>query len=523
MSRIALIFIAVLLPSLVFAAGDAASFESFYRPASFITWWVAGIATIIVVGIVFVTGGTASPLIAWVGTLIGNAMGLSGAAATKAGLAFLGGGSLAAGGFGMVGGTVLLTAALSFSTEVIVDYGVGKAVSEYRYRDLVSRSKNFSTLPLPTNAAGPAGYRAVINGLRSINAELPLHAEGNLALIENAIALAQEAREDASLPVADQVRLVALVSLLKFQTNDFRGAKEYAGRALVSADSAGVAASLPAFIYASSGLYDEKLDFEKLTDTYLRRAVLRESSNKLIPLLFAIYLDRTMLRIDEGDLGPEAFSRVFWLMEDPALEDYRLPNLVALATRYFAIVKLEQQRISSLATTSNDTLRNSPETLERVERAKDDYGQLLADLGLVLETLGASIPSGTIPDWLRLILRSHRHRHRDAGAQFEEWVQLRQRYLDDKDRLGGLISELATYQAAQARLAAEARRAEEARIAEETRQAEESELQRKRARDTAMIWIAGLILVAGVLFVVLRRRRSTRDANLIAVARTDEH
>ncbi|QKE82493.1 hypothetical protein [Arthrobacter sp. NEB 688] len=44
-----------------------------------------------------------------VGTAIGGAMGLSGAAATSAGLAFLGGGSLAAGGFGMAGGALVVT------------------------------------------------------------------------------------------------------------------------------------------------------------------------------------------------------------------------------------------------------------------------------------------------------------------------------------------------------------------------------------------------------------------------------
>jgi hypothetical protein len=45
-----------------------------------------------------------------IGTAIGGAMGLSGVAATNAGLAWLGGGALAAGGYGMAGGTVLLGA-----------------------------------------------------------------------------------------------------------------------------------------------------------------------------------------------------------------------------------------------------------------------------------------------------------------------------------------------------------------------------------------------------------------------------
>jgi hypothetical protein len=50
-----------------------------------------------------VTGGVAAPAL---GGIIGGMMGLSGAAATSAGLAFLGGGAIAAGGFGMAGGSI---------------------------------------------------------------------------------------------------------------------------------------------------------------------------------------------------------------------------------------------------------------------------------------------------------------------------------------------------------------------------------------------------------------------------------
>src|SRR5438105_1569824 len=54
----------------------------------------------------FVTGGAAAPFVGgWIGSTF---MGLSGAAATSAGLAALGGGSLAAGGLGMAGGTMVV-------------------------------------------------------------------------------------------------------------------------------------------------------------------------------------------------------------------------------------------------------------------------------------------------------------------------------------------------------------------------------------------------------------------------------
>ncbi|MGW5147404.1 hypothetical protein [Rhodococcus koreensis] len=52
------------------------------------------------------TGGWAAPVI---GAAIGSAAGLTGAAATSAGLATLGGGAIAAGGFGIAGGTAVVT------------------------------------------------------------------------------------------------------------------------------------------------------------------------------------------------------------------------------------------------------------------------------------------------------------------------------------------------------------------------------------------------------------------------------
>ena len=52
-----------------------------------------------------VTGGFAAPAI---GGLVGAIMGLSGAAATSAGLAFLGGGAIATGGLGMTGGAAFV-------------------------------------------------------------------------------------------------------------------------------------------------------------------------------------------------------------------------------------------------------------------------------------------------------------------------------------------------------------------------------------------------------------------------------
>ena len=156
-----LIFLFLLV--LVFAtnsyAGDLSTFESFYKKSGTINW-ITGIAIALACGVaVYFTGGLASPLVSgpltFVGSLIGGTMGLSGAAATSAGLALLGGGAITAGGLGMAGGAAVLTAAFTFSIDVITDYGINKILSEYSYSELLKEVKNLPNLPYFINDDGP--------------------------------------------------------------------------------------------------------------------------------------------------------------------------------------------------------------------------------------------------------------------------------------------------------------------------------------------------------------------------------
>lgn len=71
-----------------------------------IKWGRVAAVSAVGLGIGVATAGAAAPAI---GGVIGASLGLSGAAASSAGLAMLGGGSIAAGGFGMFGGTILVT------------------------------------------------------------------------------------------------------------------------------------------------------------------------------------------------------------------------------------------------------------------------------------------------------------------------------------------------------------------------------------------------------------------------------
>jgi len=160
---IILIFI---LQENLLAVTEQATFEVFYVEDSYIGWIIAGIAALIAGAVIFFTGGTASPIVVGVGTWIGEMAGLSGAAATNYGLALLGGGSIASGGLGMAGGVAVITVALSFSTDVVIDYSLGNIISKYSYNKFVEDSKKMPTLPIPQNESGSDEYENTIEYLK---------------------------------------------------------------------------------------------------------------------------------------------------------------------------------------------------------------------------------------------------------------------------------------------------------------------------------------------------------------------
>ncbi|WP_133169390.1 hypothetical protein [Rhodococcus opacus] len=89
------------------------------------------------------TGGWAAPAI---GAAIGSAAGLTGAAATSAGLATLGGGAIAAGGFGIAGGTALVTGLGGIAGAGVAAAGArwtpwttGQVVADAMRLDLIAR------------------------------------------------------------------------------------------------------------------------------------------------------------------------------------------------------------------------------------------------------------------------------------------------------------------------------------------------------------------------------------------------
>lgn len=409
---------------------DDVTFEAFYKESSSVGWIVAGVLAIIAVATIVFTGGTASPIVASIGTWIGGTMGLSGVAATNAGLALLGGGSIASGGFGIIGGTVLLTGALTFGTEVVVDYAVTKAMDEYSYNKFSENSKNMMTLPLPKNGSGSDSYENAIRILEDVDSEAPLSSESTQLVIKKAIESLSV--NDGDIELDEKAKKESLYALLHFISNNYIEAKKHAELSISLANEAKVKHTIPSYIVATSSLYDETFNYEHLADKYLKYSLINEVENPIIPLLLSIHLDRMMYRFGDGMVTETSLNKVFEIVSDESLKDLRLQNYIIILSRYTIRLKLEQQKISSLSLTDNKTIKNSPKTLLSIKKSFESYDKLI---------IGANNIVVNLED-----IELEEETEVEAKKQVVTFKKLIAQYTNDKTRLQGLINNLESYQ-----------------------------------------------------------------------------
>ena len=452
-----------------------ATFGSFYDKgwSEVLIWGGVGILVAAALGAaVFFTGGAASPIVApsavTLGTLIGKFMGLTGVAATNAGLALVGGGAIAAGGLGMAGGAAIITAASGVAFEVAVVAGeeLFDSVKEQRetdalYARLVNNSEGLITFPLPRNNSGSNALKEAMSILGDFDDTLPLSGEGNRWLIKKAIselrwspddrakALAALAHVEKGEPLSAgrnqesameavgillessevaNLRDAALLSLLYFVLNDYRKADHYAERARGIAqaeDPEGYAAriTLPTFISATCSLYDREVDYAAAISQF-KNSILTEPESKLVPLLFSIFLDRFTLRnMNDGHFNPQVFHETFDIMKSPSLAEFRLTNYIILLGRYLMHIENERLKIRSLTGASDSTIRNHPETLSYVRNALDTYRLLLRGASDVESNI-VVLPLDELNEVQREAIAKLRGRYTRAILEKEELASL---------------------------------------------------------------------------------------------------
>ncbi len=448
---------------------DDVTFESFYKESSSVGWILTGVLALLAIVTIIFTGGTGSPIVVSIGTWIGGTMGLSGAAATNAGLALLGGGSIASGGFGILGGTVVLTAALTFGTEVVVDYTVSKALDTYSYSNFSQNSKNMITLPLPKNSNGSDIYEGAMDLIEEIDAELPLSSKATQLTIKRAIDLlkpmpkseyeraqsivnemgvsdtwnnpqrfndaydiANRYEGEKTLDNDERAKKESLLSVLYFISNDYRKAGEYAKKSISLASKENIKHTFPSYIYATSLLYEKSFNYDNLADEYLKYSFVNESNNPIIPLLLSIHLDRMMYRFGDGMIDEKALSKVYSIISDESLKDFRLQNYIIILSRYIVRLKLEQQKISSLSAANNKTIKNSPKSLVSVEKSYESYEYLIDGAKDIVKSLE--------------IIEVEDEKDIETKKQVNTFKELIAQYDNDKTRLHGLVQDLEAYQ-----------------------------------------------------------------------------
>ncbi len=393
--------------------GEAGTFANFYAESNMFGWVsiiLISVSTIIAGVAIFFSAGTASPIAVGVGSYIGTLMGYSGVMATSAGLALL-------------GGATIITGALTFGTGIVVDYQITQ--NSYDQDQFLKYSKEMLTLPIPVNKNGSNLYENTLQILAQIDKE-SLYSSNNQQIIQEAIYYIDKKIWSSFLSDEENIRINALQSLLYMLTNDYAKAKKLANYAIKQARRIKIKRTLPAFIYAISSLYEKNVNIQKITKDYFSYAILAESDNRLIPLLFSIYMDRIMYRFNDSLANESHLRQLVDIADEKSIKKYAVANLTLIVVRYFTRLKLEQQVITSLA--QNITIKDNPETLDKIKKAFINYKNLLNGTFQISQS------------FLSLEINAEERQKTD------EFIYLYNQYNNDKNRLENVIAELENYQ-----------------------------------------------------------------------------
>lgn len=221
------IFIAVMLAVSIPANSMAEKYDFQFEDVYQKPWYKSKYAiyggafagAIVVGAITYFTAGTgtaasAGPLATWIGSALGGLQGLSGIAATNAGLAMIGGGAVASGGLGILGGVAILSGIGDLAVTIALEQAMG-----FMPQDKTKRP--FTAIPLPTKV-GTSYYRDKVDEIADLSKE-DLE-EKNSQKIANLMKLLA----NSSFTTVDKkTRFDVLISAVaSFNIHEFRDAKE---------------------------------------------------------------------------------------------------------------------------------------------------------------------------------------------------------------------------------------------------------------------------------------------------------
>lgn len=402
-SRIVFAIATAVFPAIAQAASGDLTFLSFYKEDGTVFWVGAVLAALVAGAVVVYSAGTATPVVSGIGSWIGGLMGYSGVVATNAGLAWLGGGALAAGGYGMVGGAALLTAVLTFGTEVVVDATITNRQDAYDYTAFTALTQKMVTLPLPRNDNGPGSVEAAFKILKEIDQEADLRDPKVQIEIERALAVLTNTLDD-SISAAENARKKTFTATLELILGRPKAAQVSANEAYRLAEKEQILRVTPAFLLAVTELHEEMPRVAK-ADEYLSYAVNGESDNPLTPLLVKMYSDRLTARISDGTLAPGAAAGIIQLIASQPDDKRSAMNFGLVAGQLFSAIKIEQQHLLYLLRTDNETLLTSPKTAEKATAVLSNLRELLGQVDQLLmggdERITKQLDRSVTPAWAK--------------------------------------------------------------------------------------------------------------------------
>jgi hypothetical protein len=450
----------------VFALGDAApaqgwfggagpaSFDAVYGSGGQTSWLLMGLVAVGAGLIIYFTAGTGTAAVGTLGSWIGSAAGLSGAAAKSYGLALLGGGAVAAGGLGVKGGVAVLTAALTFGQEAVVPYTFGIIRERYDRAAFEERVREAPRFPLPRSGTGPESYKAIMRHLESFYRPDLQHSDPrNVEVVEFAMRRLKERHWKETISDVDTARVAVLSALLLFHQGEDRLARIQAETAMLlvargnkeiakSRDVPDVATTIdPAIwaqaakgaggyglataIWATAALSEANVDVKQAL-TAMDAVFGMEPKSGLAPLAAAIFMDRLIARQDImtiAHLDALRLSARSRLTDEKA----RSATLLVIMTRALVALKLEQ----SLVTASKDAPRGTTADGAAI-KARADKSFAAYDAALKL-----------LDDITKDLLRDDAF-SKDAAnrAEVVKLIDLISAYKNDRLRLGGIIAAL---------------------------------------------------------------------------------
>lgn len=173
-------------------------------------------------------------------------------------------------------------------------------------------------------------------------------------------------------PARDAVaaeRESATLGILHFMNGDYPAAKQASVRAYELGMQGGRVATVPAFVAAASAWHEERPNSAEAWDRF-RYAVAAEPSNPLLPMLFAIYLDRLSPRSGDQLVSVADLDKVNALTASLGSSPHKEVVQRILLARYLA----QMQEVRRLAHKAPGTDENP---LELATRANGDHAALL--------------------------------------------------------------------------------------------------------------------------------------------------